>query len=166
MMRLSHTLKLTGQGDHEIVMTRQFRAPAALVYDAYTKPELLKRWFGGPPGWWMSLCEVDLRVGGKYHFGLSGPDGASMGMSGVYKDLDRPHLMVNTERFDAPYGDTEQVITTVLVEAAGVTTFTATVWYETKEARDGMLGSMGPGVSHGYDQLETLLGELQGEAAQ
>ena len=166
MIRLSHTLSLTPQGDHEIVMSRQFRAPAALVYDAYTKPDLMKRWFGGPPGWSLTLCEIDLRIGGTYHFGMSGPDGAVMGMGGVYKDLDRPLLMVNTERFDPPFGETEQLITSVLSEKDGLTTFTATIWYETKQARDGMLGSMGAGIGHGYDRLEDLLGELQGEGAQ
>jgi len=62
----SSTLKITARGDREIVMTRVFDAPRHLVFEAFTKPELLKRWLLGPPGWSMPVCEIDLRVGGRY----------------------------------------------------------------------------------------------------
>jgi uncharacterized protein YndB with AHSA1/START domain len=59
-------MKLTTRGDREIVITRAFDAPRKLVFDAFTKPELVKQWLLGPDGWSMPVCEIDLKVGGKY----------------------------------------------------------------------------------------------------
>ena len=73
------TLQVTMPSEREIAMTRVFDAPRRLVFDAYTKPELLKRWAGGPPGWNLVVCEVDLRVGGAWRWVIDGPDGQRMG---------------------------------------------------------------------------------------
>src|SRR5881397_2975129 len=73
-MRNTGTLQVTTPTDREIVMTRVFDAPRRLVFDAFSKPELLKRWFG-PRGWSLVVCEVDLKVGGGFRFVLRGPDG-------------------------------------------------------------------------------------------
>src|ERR1700694_1061831 len=81
-MKNSGALKVTAQSDREIVMTRVFDAPRNLVFDAYTKPELLKRWLGVFGGWSMPVCEVDLRVGGSYRWGWGGEDGRKMGGGG------------------------------------------------------------------------------------
>ena len=62
---MKHALQITTQGDRELVMTREFDAPRKLVYDAHTKPELVRRWLLGPDGWSMPICEMDVRVGGK-----------------------------------------------------------------------------------------------------
>ena len=75
-------LKVTTPTDREIVMTRIFDAPRSLVFDAYTKPELLKRWLYGPDGWMLSKCEVDLKIGGKYRYVWRHTDGREMGMGG------------------------------------------------------------------------------------
>ena len=61
-------LKLTTRGDREIVITRAFDAPRKLVFDALTKPKLVKRWLLGPDGWSMPVCEIDLKVGGKCRY--------------------------------------------------------------------------------------------------
>src|SRR4030088_2806801 len=82
-MKNTGTLKVTTPTDREIVMTRVFDAPRRLVFDAFTKPELLKRWFG-PHGWSLVTCEVDLKVGGTFRFVLRGPDGTEMGIRGFY----------------------------------------------------------------------------------
>ena len=74
-------LTLTTPTDREIVMTRVFNAPRKLVFDAMTKPELLKRWFFGPPGWSLEVCEIDLRVGGGYRYVWRGRGGTEMGMT-------------------------------------------------------------------------------------
>ncbi len=93
-------LEITTPSDREIVMTRVFDAPRDLVFDAYTKPELLKRWLLGPRGWSMPVCEIDLRVGGAYRYvWRRDPDGNEMGMGGVYREIvraraDRPHREV------------------------------------------------------------------------
>ena len=108
-------------------MSRVFDAPRSLVFDAWTKPELLKRWLGVRGGWSMVVCEVDLRVGGAYRFVWRGPDGAEMGMGGVYREIVAPERLVATESFDDPWYPGEAVDTTLLVEEGGKTRATTTV---------------------------------------
>jgi uncharacterized protein YndB with AHSA1/START domain len=152
-------LKVTTPSDHEIVMTRAFDAPRALVYDAHTKPELVRRWLLGPPGWSMPVCEIDLRVGGKYRYlWRNDGDGSEMGMGGVYREIRAPERVVNTERFDQAWYPGEGVGTLVLVEQRGRTTLTHTMRYESREARDAVLKSgMEQGVAASYDRLAELL---------
>ena len=110
-MNSSGALKVTAQSDREIVMTRVFDAPRNLVFDAYTKPELLRRWLGVFGGYSMPVCEVDLRVGGTYRFVWRGPDGAEMGVRGVYREVVRPERLVHTEKFDEAWYPGEALIT-------------------------------------------------------
>ena len=98
-MRNTGTLQVTLPSDREILMTRVFDAPRDLVFDAFTRPELLKRWFG-PRGWTLDVCEVDHRVGGGFRFVLRGPNGSLMGMRGVYREIVRPERSVHMESFD------------------------------------------------------------------
>jgi uncharacterized protein YndB with AHSA1/START domain len=155
MMKNTGTLKVTTPSDREVVLTRVFNAPRHLVYDALTKPELLKRWFG-PHGWSLVVCEIDLRVGGAWRYVLRGPDGADMGMRGVYQELSPPDRTVHTERFDDYPG--ESVVTCVLTEADGKTTLTGTVLYESKIIRDAVVASgMEHGAAESYDRLAEIL---------
>src|SRR6202022_1804050 len=124
-MKNTGTLKVTTPTDREIVLTRVFDAPRHLVFDAFTKPELLKRWFG-PRGWSLVVCEVDLKVGGGFRFILRGPDGKEMGIRGVYREITPPERSVHVETFD-DYPDSESVVTAVFVEQGGKTTLTATI---------------------------------------
>jgi uncharacterized protein YndB with AHSA1/START domain len=164
MMKDTGQLKVTTRGDREIVMTREFDAPRKLVFDAFTKPELIKQWLLGPPGWSMPICEVDLRVGGKYRYVWRHTNGNQMGMGGVYREIVRPERIVATEKFDESWYPGEAVGTVVLVEQAGRTTLTQTVLYESREARDGVMKSpMESGVAAGYDRLEQLLSTLEAE---
>ena len=157
-MKDSGALKVTARSDREIVMTRVFDAPRNLVFDAYTKPELLKRWLGVFGGYSMPVCEVDLRVGGAYGFVWRGPDGAEMGVRGVYREVVRPERLVHTEKFDEAWYPGESLITTVLAEQGGKTTLTVTMRYESREARDAVLKSpMESGVAQSYDKLAELL---------
>ena len=105
------SLKVTTPTDREIAMTRAFDAPPRLVFDAWTKPELLKRWLGVFGGYSMPVCEVDLRVGGTYRFVWRGPDGAEMGVRGVYREVVRPEGLVHTEKFDEAWYPGEALIT-------------------------------------------------------
>ena len=98
-MKNTGTLKVTTPTDREVVLTRVFDAPRTLVWDAFTKPELLKRWFG-PRGWSLAVCEVDLRIGGGFRFVVRGPDGRVMGMRGVYREIATPDRSVHMETFD------------------------------------------------------------------
>jgi len=152
-------LKITTQGDRELVMTREFDAPRKLVYDAHTKPELVKRWLLGPEGWSMPVCEMDVRVGGKYRWvWRNSTDGSEMGMGGTYREVQAPERLVATERFDQAWYPGEALNTLVLVEKTGRTTLTQTMRYESKEARDAVIKSgMEKGVTASYDRLEDLL---------
>src|SRR5882762_9804091 len=158
-MKNPGNLKLTTQGDREIVMTRALDAPRRLVFDAFTKPELVKQWLLGPPGWSMPICEIDLRVGGAYRYvWRRESDGSEMGMGGVYREIAAPERLVATEKFDQPWYPDEAVGTTVLVEQGGKTTITQTVLYQSQEARDTVLKSgMERGVAARYDRLAELL---------
>jgi uncharacterized protein YndB with AHSA1/START domain len=161
-MTRSLTLSVEPRGDREIVLTRAFNAPRRLVFEALTRPELLKRWLGVFGDWTMPVCEIDLRVGGRYRYVWHGPDGATMGLSGVYREIVPPERIVATEVFDEAWYPGEALDTSVLTEQDGVTTLTITVLYTTAEARDGVLKSgMEHGVAAGYDNLETVLAELQ-----
>jgi len=155
------SLKVTTPTDREIVMTRMFDAPRHLVFEAYTRPELLQRWLGVHGGWSLAVCEIDLRVGGKYRFVWRGPDRAEMGMGGVYLEVVPPERIVTTEKFDQAWYPGEAVDTLVLLEQSGRTALTLTVRYESREARDAVLRSpMEQGMTAGFDQLAVVLATL------
>lgn len=163
----SPTLKVEARGDREIVMTRVFDAPRRLVFDAFTKPELLKRWLTGPPGWTMPVCEIDLRVGGALRYLWRGPAGEEMGMSGVFREITPPNRIVGTEKFDQSWYPGEAVGTVVLTEQGGKTTLTQTIVYESREARDMVLKSpMEQGLGMSYNSLAALLSQLTSEMSQ
>ena len=152
-------LEITTPSDREILMTRVFDAPRELVFDAHTKPELVKRWLLGPDGWSMPVCEIDLRVGGAYRWvWRRDSNGTEMGMSGVYREIVRPERIVSTEKFDDAWYPGEAVNTLVLIERGGKTTLMQTGLYESREARDSVLKSgMEKGVAVSYDRLAKLL---------
>ena len=154
-MKNTGTLKVTTPSDREIVLTRVFDAPRQMVFDAFSKPELLKRWFG-PRGWSLVVCEVDLQVGGGFRFVMRGPDGKEMGMRGVYREIVPPERSVHMESFDDYPGESQ--VTAVFVEQGGRTTLTATVLCPSKEVRDAVLQSgMEHGAAESYDRLAELL---------
>src|SRR5262245_20863094 len=126
-MKHSGKMKLTISGDRDVVITRVFDAPRTMVWDAMTKPQLLKRWLTGPPGWSMTVCEMDLRVGGKYRWVWTGPDGVVMGMGGIHREIAPPERIVTTQLFDEDWTGGEAVGTLVLTERDGRTTITNTI---------------------------------------
>ena len=154
-MKNTGTLKVTTPNERDIVMTRVFDAPRRLVFDAFSKPELLKQWFG-PRGYSLVTCEVDHRVGGGFRFVLRGPDGRDMGMRGVYKEISAPERSVHVESFDDFPG--ESTVTSVFTEENGKTTLTATVTYPSQQVRDIVVQSgMEHGAAESYDKLAELL---------
>ena len=153
-------LKVLTPTDHEIVMTRVFDAPRALVFDAMTQAELLQRWLWGPPGWTMVLCQSDPRVGGSFRHVWRNDDGQEMAMHGVYREIVPPQRVSRTESFDFGCESQagEQLATVVLTEEGGKTKLTLTVLYPSKEARDATIASgMERGVAASYDKLAELL---------
>lgn len=154
-MKNTGTLKVTTPTDRQIVLTRVFDAPRRLVWDAFTRPELLKRWFG-PRGFSLVVCEVDLRVGGGFRFVLRRPDGGDFGMRGVYREIAAPERSVHMESFDDYPGESQ--VTATFVEAGGNTTMTAVVEYPSQEVRDAVIQSgMEHGAAESYDKLAELL---------
>ncbi|HEY7113786.1 MAG TPA: SRPBCC family protein [Thermoanaerobaculia bacterium] len=152
-------LTVEARGEREIVMTRTVDAPRRLVFEAFTKPELLKRWLLGPEGWSMPVCEVDLRVGGRYRYlWRQEATGAEMGMGGVFREIVPPQKLVSTEEFDQPWYPGKGVGTILLTEENGRTKITQTIRYDSREARDGVLRSpMESGVETSYVRLEKML---------
>lgn len=156
------TTQVTTPSDREIAMTRVFNAPRELVFEAWTTPDLLRKWLLGPPGWEMIVCDVDLRVGGSYRYvwRKEGPakEMVEMGMGGTFREIDRPARLVTTELFDEDWTGGETLVTQTFDEQDGRTTATTLVKYASKEARDGALKSgMADGVDISYDRLEELL---------
>src|SRR2546421_3304004 len=137
-MKIMGALKVTTPTDREIVLTRVFDAPRNLVFDAMTKPEFVRRWLLGPPGWSMPLCEIDLKVGGAYRYvWRNDENGREFGTGGVFREIYPPERIVHTERMDGAPG--EALNTTTLTEQGGRTTLTLTMLFDSKEARDATL---------------------------
>ena len=150
------TLKITTPSDREIAMTREFNAPRQLVWDAHTKPDLVRKWLLGPPGWSMPVCNIDLRVGGSYRYEWrNDKDGTTMAMGGTYKEVKPIERIVQTEKFDDPWYDGEATGTMVLKEQGGKTILTTTVRYASQAVRDSVIKSgMTTGVEQSFDRLE------------
>lgn len=160
-MNKGAALKVTANGEREIVMTRVFDAPRRLVFEAFTRPELVKRWLLGPPGWSMPVCEIDLRVGGRYRYVWKhDADGSEMGIGGVYREVVPLERIVATEKFDQAWYPGEAVVTLSLVEHHGKTTITQTLFYDSRQTRDAVLKSpMESGVAASYERLEKLVAQ-------
>jgi len=154
----SGTLKVTTPSDREVAMTRVFDAPRALVFKAWTTPELLKRWLYGPEDWRLAVCEFDPRVGGTVRFEWRDRTGKGMGLSGVCREIAAPEKLVFTETWDEDWTGGETLVTMVFAEHAGKTTVTQTVLYSSQAARDGALKTgMEHGAARSYDRLAELL---------
>lgn len=162
-MSADRLLQIQPSSDCEIVFTREFDAPRALVFAAHTQPELLRQWLVGPPGWTLEVCQVDLRPGGAYRYVWRGSDGSEMGMGGVHREVSPPERIVATQLFDQDWTGGETLGTLVLADNAGVTRLTNTVRYSSTSARDAVLASpMAEGMRHSFGKLDELLVSLSG----
>ena len=157
----SETFEVTTPGEREIRMTRVFDAPRDLVFEAMSRPEHISRWWGRlGEGYSVPVCEVDLRVGGRWRFVNRHPNG-EVAFSGVYREVAPPDRVVFTEVME-PFPEPGSVITAVFTEEGGKTRLTATCVYDTAEIRDLLLQSgMEKGAALSYDRLEDLVIELQ-----
>jgi uncharacterized protein YndB with AHSA1/START domain len=158
----SATFKVTTPSDREIVLTRLFDAPRHLVFEAMTRPEHVKRWWGIlDDRYSVPVCEIDLRVGGSWRFVGRGPHGEGPAFYGTYREVSPPDRVVFTEIFE-PFPDVESVVTAVFTEENGKTRLTATCRYPSAEVRDTVLNSgMEKGAAISYDHLEEVALELQ-----
>jgi uncharacterized protein YndB with AHSA1/START domain len=156
---MTATLNVTTPTELELVMTRLFNAPRRLVFDALTKPELIRRWYG-PVGWSMIVCEIDLRVDGAWRFVSRRPDGKQIGQRGVYREIVAPERLVNTESWE-DWNPGELLVTTILVEHAGTTTLRTTSLFPSQEVRDMLIKSgMTSGAAETYDKLAACLASM------
>ena len=162
MSKTTHERATVTTEGTDIVITRRFNAPAQLVYDAMTTPEHVRQWWGAGYGE-MTACEIDLRVGGRWHFAQVTPDGQEVSFSGEYLELDPPGRMVHTERFDnMPEGEPSTIVTT-FTEEDGVTTLHAVCTYDSPETAELVIGTgMEGGLQSSYDAIDDLLDRLQG----
>ena len=158
------TLQIRAVDDCDIEMVRTFNAPAHMVWDAHTKPDLVRRWLLGPDGWTMPVCEIDLRVGGRYRYVwrkvTKSNEVKEMAMGGEFREITPHTRIVNTERPDEPWYPGESLNTTRFDEVDGRTTVTLTMHLPTREARDGVIATgMASGVETSYARLDAMLAE-------
>lgn len=158
----SDSFEVTTPSEQEICLTRLFDAPCRLVFEAMTRPEHVRQWWGRlGEGYSVPICEIDLRPGGAWRF-VNRHSGGEAVFYGEYREIAPPHRLVFTEIF-APFPDSVSVVTTVLTEEAdGKTRLTATVRYPSGQVRDMVLGTgMARGAGISYDRLEDLVATLQ-----
>lgn len=158
--RKNDPLKVTLPSDKEIVMTRTFDAPRRFVFEALSKCEHLKHWWG-PRQYELTRCELDFRPGGKWRFVQRGPDGVEYGFRGEIREIVPNERVVQTFEFEGMPGHIS-VETLTLTEKDGKTTWTTRSVFASAEDRDGMLQSgMEQGANETMDRLEEYLPELQ-----
>ena len=149
------TLVVETPDDTSIVVRREFGAPVPRVWRAMTEPEHLRRWLGDP-SFPLTTCEMDVRVGGSYRW-VFGSGQRTMGVSGTFHEVERPHRLVNTEQFDDFPGPSTNTLE--LAERDDETTsMILTVRYPDRETRDGWVASnMTAGLGRGYERLDSVL---------
>ena len=152
--------------DQEVLIKRSFDASAPLVWRAYTEPALMRRWLTAMPGWSMPVCEMDVRVGGRYRWRWrNDQDGSEFGFAGTFREIQPATRLVHTQTYDAgTVGDahpTNQAIVTVtFLEEGGATTVTTLVDFGSREARDAAMATgMTDGMEQSYQQLDKLIVE-------
>jgi uncharacterized protein YndB with AHSA1/START domain len=147
---------VTFPDDLEIVITREFDAPIALVFDVLTKPEHVRKWFA-PFECEVTKCSIDLRVGGSYHIVFVTGDGTECSFRGTYLEVEPPTRTVQTWLFEG-WPDAQAVESTDLHETHGVTKLTHKLAFRDKAGRDHMTRS--DGAEDSFDKMEDLLRSL------
>ena len=151
----SGTAKVTLPADDQILIEREFAAPAHLVWRAVTEPELVRRWWHACRGE-MTACEIDLRVGGSWRYALRPYDGDEFAFYGEFLEIVPNKRIVQTETF-APFPDDASTNTMTLTERDGVTVLRTLVQHQTAQARDMHINSgMEAGMQDAFDRLEQV----------
>ena len=156
------TAKVTLPADNQILITREFNAPARQVWKAYTTPDLIKRWWAGERGTVTSV-EVDLRVGGHWRYVMTADPGFEVAFHGEYREIEEPVRLVNTEAFEGipdPDGNAA-LVTMTLTEKDGRTFVEMLVEHRDQEGRDAHINScMEGGMQESLDALEVIAASL------
>ncbi len=140
----------------EIVIIREFDAPIALVFDVFTKPEHVRKTFA-PFGEEVTVCSIDLRVGGNYHYVMVTDDGTECSFRGTFLEIEPPTRTVQTWLFEG-WPDAEAVETVDLHETDGVTTLTHRLAFRDKAGRDHM--TKHDGLEASFDNIDDYLRSL------
>lgn len=157
---MPHPLEVYMASDLEAGFRRTFDAPRERVWECHTRPELVRRWLLGPDGWTMPVCEIDLKVGGRFRYEWQNKDGRRMGMGGTFKEVARPERLVHTELFDEDWTGGETLVTQLFEQKGKQTLLTVTVRYASQGARDAALKTgMTRGMEAGYARLDGILAE-------
>ena len=162
MTQTANTMQVATPSDREIVLTRTFDAPRALVFEAWTKPEHVRQWWSLRSST-MLVCEGDVRPGGSWRYVTTGENGEEVPFTGVYREVSPPERLVYTEMYDVePFNQGDPAVNTVtFTEEGGRTLITVTTVYPTREVRDFVLGTgMERGAAESYDRLAELLKTL------
>lgn len=145
---------------NEIMLTRVFNAPRALVFEAVTRPEHLVHWWGRT-GSTLPVCEVDFRPGGGYRYVERGADGSENGFRGTYREIVPPERVVSTFEWEGLPGHISVDTLTLREQPDGTTLLTSTARFDSVEDRDGMLQSgMEYGAEESYTRLDAYLASL------
>ena len=153
-------MTLSLPSDREIVLTREFDAPRELVFEAHSKAEHMRQWWG-PRKYEIPLCEIDFRPGGTWRMVHRGPDGEEFGFHGEYREIVAPEKIVWTFEFEGAPGNVS-VETATFEERDGKTILTASAVYDSVEARDAMLQTgMEDGAAETYDRLAEYLATMR-----
>ena len=155
-------VKVTQPSDNAVTVTRDFDAPADLVFACHTKPQLVQRWMLGPPGWSMPVCEIALKVGDTYRYiWRNNTDGSEFGFTGRFREVEVPTRVVHTESMIGQPG--EALVTTTFTQHGNRTTLSVTMSFDSPVMRDQVLATgMTDGMALSYDQLDELLAEKVG----
>lgn len=154
--------RLSLPSHREILLTRRFDAPRALVFEALTRPEHLMQWYGCNESR-LTECQIDLRAGGAWRFAGQGPQQSVFALRGVYQEIVVPELLIYTESYDMPgMGWTPEATVTVILEhVRRGTRLTARILHQSPELRDGHVNSgMERGAAEAYDRLAAHVGTM------
>lgn len=153
--------------DTEVLVERSFDAPAALVWRTYTEPALVRRWMLGPPGWSMPVCEMDMRVGGKYRWRWRSDEGGKeFGFTGEFLEVELNGKIVHTQHYNPgdlgdSMGKEPAMVTVTFTESSGVTDVTTRIAFASKADRDAAYSTgMTSGMEMSYKLLDGMLAEI------
>jgi uncharacterized protein YndB with AHSA1/START domain len=156
----SSKLTVSLPSEREIVLTRVFHAPRALVWEAVTRPEHLVHWWGRT-GSTLPVCEVDFRPGGAYRYVERAADGSEHGFRGTYREIVPPERVVNTFEYEGLPGHVSVDTMTLQEQPDGTTLLTSHALFDSVEDRDGMVQSgMEYGAEESYSRLDAYLASL------
>jgi uncharacterized protein YndB with AHSA1/START domain len=157
----SGTATVTLPAEEQILITREFAAPKHLVYQAWTTPELVRRWWNANRGE-VTVAEIDLRVGGTWRYVMMTPDGVEVAFHGEYREIVPNERIVSTEVYEGVPDGEGTLNTLTLAEADGRTTLTVLVQCPSKDVRDAIIDSgMEAGMQDAMDLLEQVAVSLR-----